>query len=142
MAISIATADSPYLDNAAKFAALLATKIGTNALPANIFLNINVPDLPLAKIKGVKITQLASKSHTDTVEEGHDGKRAYYWLVRQKINKNTNQKTDIWSIEHGNISITPLHTNLLNRSSPLIPESLCPDLFQELQKGSVTTGMK
>jgi len=134
LAISINSVDNLHLDNAAKLAALLAKKIDTDALPANIFLNVNLPNLPLTKIKGVKITRLASKSHIDTVEEGHDGKRAYYWLVRQKVNKNTDKKTDIWVIEQGNISITPLHTNLLNRSTPPIPDSLCSDLFQELQK--------
>ena len=144
LAISINSVDSSHMDNAAKLATLLAKKIDADALPTNIFLNVNLPNLPLAKIKGVKITRLASQSHIDTVEEGHDGKQAYYWLVRQKVNKNTDKKTDIWVIEQDNISITPLHTNLLNRSTPPIPDSLCSDLFQELQKcaDSVTTRMK
>lgn len=133
LAISIVTADSLYLNNAAKLAALLAKKIDAGAFPTNIFLNINLPNLPLAKIKGVKITQLASQSHTDTAEEGYDGKRAYYWLVRQRINKNANEKTDIWAIEQGNISITPLHTNLSPKPSPPIPHSLCSELLQELR---------
>ena len=131
LAISMGSVDSPYLDNAAKLAALLAKKIDANALPSSIFLNVN---LPLAKVKGIKITQLASGSHTDTVEEGHDGKRTYYWLVRQKINKSTNKKTDIWAIEQGNISITPLHANLLNKPSPAITDSLFSDIFRELQR--------
>ena len=57
-----------------------------------------------------------------------------YWLVRQKVNKNTDGETDIWAIERGNISITPLHTDLLNRPSPPIPNSLCSNLLQELQQ--------
>ncbi len=134
LAISMGSVDSPYLDNAAKLAALLAKKIDANALPTNIFLNVNLPNLPLAKVKEIKITQLASESHTDTVEEGHHGKRTYYWLVRQKINKSTNKKTDIWAIEQGNISITPLHTNWLNKPSPAITDSLFSDFFRELQR--------
>ena len=134
VAISLAEANSPYLDNAAKLAALLAKKIDTGALPTNIFLNVNLPNLPLVKIKGVKITNLASRSHIDTVEEGHDGKRKYYWLVRQKINKDTDRETDIWAIEQDSVSITPLHITLLNRPSPAITDSLCSDLLQELQK--------
>ncbi len=133
-AISVAAVDSLYLDNAAKLATLLAKKIDSSALPTNILLNVNLPNLPLAKIKEIKITQLASGSHTDTVEEGHDGIRKYYWLVRRGINKDRDEKTDIWAIEQGNISITPLHTNLSNKSSPPIMDSLCSDLFQELQQ--------
>ncbi|GAI00159.1 unnamed protein product, partial [marine sediment metagenome] len=67
----------------------------------------------------------------DTVEEGHDGRKAYYWLVRQQINKVADRKTDIWAIEQGNISITPLHTDLLNKPSPLIPDSLCSGLLKQ-----------
>jgi len=133
LAISIASIDNLYLDNAARLATLLAKKIGTGSLPGDIFLNINLPSLPLGKIKGVRVTKLASKSHIDTVEEGHDGRKAYYWLVRQKTNKDANKKTDIWAIEEGNISITPLHTELLSKPSPLIPDSLCSDLLQELR---------
>ena len=134
LAISVAFGDNLYLDNAAKLAALLVKKIDTNALPTNIFLNINLPNLPLAKIRGAKVTRLASDSHTDTVEESHDGRRRYYWLIRQEISKDTDKKTDIWAIEQGNISITPLHTSLLNKPSPPIPNNLCSDLLRELRK--------
>jgi len=134
LAISIASVDNHYLDNAARLAASLARKIANRYLPSSIFLNVNLPSLPLAKIKGVKVTKLASQSHIDTVEEGHDGRKAYYWLVRQKINKDADNKTDIWAIEQGNISITPLHTELLKQPSPLIPDSLCGELLQELHK--------
>jgi len=134
LAISATKADSLYLNNAARLAALLVRKIDSNSLPTDIFLNVNLPSLPLVKIKGAKITRLASESHTDTVEERFDGKQEYYWVVRQQTNTDRNRNTDIWAIEQGNISITPLHTNLLHKSSPSIPDSLCSDLVQELQK--------
>ena len=133
-AISVEAVDSDCLDTAAKLAALLAKRIDSRALPTSIFLNVNLPNLPLAQIRGARITQLASESHTDTVEEGDDEKRKYYRLVRQKMNKATDEKTDIWAIQQGNISITPLHANLLNKSSPSIPDNLCSELFQELKK--------
>jgi len=134
LAISVDAMDGPYLDNAAKLAALVARKIDYNTLPANVFLNVNLPNLPLAKIRGIKITQLAMESHTNTAEEGHDGRRKYYWLVRQRAKKGTNKETDIWAIEQENISITPLHTSLFPKPSPPIPDSLCSDLLQELQQ--------
>ncbi len=134
LAISVVASDSPYLDNAAKLAALLAKKIGSNALPANIFLNVNLPNLPLAKINGVKITRLASGGHAEAIEEGHDGIRKYYWLVRKRINKDWDETTDMWAIEHGNISITSLQANLSNKSSPPVTDSFCSNLFQELRQ--------
>ena len=134
LAISTSPVDSLYLDTAAKVATRLAEKLNSNASPANVFLNVNLPDLPMDKIRGVKITRLASESHLDTVEEGHDGKRKYYWLVRQRANKNIDGMTDIGAIEQGYISITPLHTSLSNQPPSSIPESLYSDLLKEEQK--------
>ncbi len=134
IAISVDARENPYLDNAAELAALLAKRIESNPLSTNIFLNVNLPNLPLAQIKGLEITRLSHISHTNTVKEENGGKEGYYQLLRQKIDKPADNKTDAWAIEQGNISITPLHTNLSNNPSPSIPDSLFSDLLQELQK--------
>ena len=134
LAISVASENSSKLSNAAKLARLLAKKVQDNTLSADIFLNINLPDLPLAEIKGIKVTRLAHKSHIDTVEEGHDGKREYYWLVRQKLNSDAGEATDIWALEHGNISITPLHHALFQKPLSGITGSLCSKLLRELKQ--------
>jgi len=133
LAISAVAVDSLHLDSAAKLAVLLAERVASGVLPADILLNINLPDLTLAEIRGAQITQLASRSHIDTVEEGNDGRRQYYWLLRQKVSKTADNQTDIWAVERGDISITPLHTSWLNRSAPVIPDNLCAHLLQELR---------
>ena len=134
LAVSVSPEDNLSLGNAARVAVLLAEKIVANALPPNIFLNVNLPKLPLAKIRGIKVTRLASESHIDAVEEGHDGKRKYYWLVRQRINKNRDALTDIGAIEQGNISITPLHAYFNNESTPVITDGFCSGILEELRK--------
>ena len=134
LAISVDSWDGLHLDSAAKLAALLAKKVGSNTFSTNIFLNVNLPNLALAEIKGVKITRLASESHIDTVDERHDGAQEYYWLLRQRVNKDGDGNTDISAIKQGNISITPLHTELFQRSAPPIPDSLCSELFHELRQ--------
>jgi len=141
VAISVDFGDNLHLDNAARLAALLVKKIGADTLHGNLFLNVNLPNLPLAEIRGARVTRLASESHTDTVEESHDGRRKYYWLIRHGINRDTDKKTDIWAIEQGNISITPLYTSLLNKTSPPIPNNLCSDLLRELRDSNdIKTG--
>lgn len=134
IAVSVNARDNPHLDTAAKLAALLARRIESNHLPSNIFLNVNLPSLPPAQIKGLDITRLASRSHTDEVEEGHDGKQVYYRLIRQTVDKTMDDKSDIWAMEQGHISITPLQTILVSNPSPLIPDGLFSELLQELQK--------
>lgn len=133
LAFSVAV-DSPYLDTATELAALLVAKIQDHTLPHDIFLNINLPNQPLNKIKGIRVTQLAHKTHIDTVEEGHDGRREYYWLIRQKLNTEINEETDIWAIEHGYISIVSLHNSLFQKPPLPHPDSLCSNLLRELQR--------
>ena len=136
LAISVFPTDNKlYLNDAAKVAALLAERIYANALPASIFLNINLPDLPLARIRGVKVTRLANEGHISAVEETSDGKHDHYCLVPQKqINKGKDRKTDVWAVKQGNISITPLHTYLDNESSLVITDTFCLEILEELQK--------
>jgi 5'-nucleotidase len=134
VAISVAATDNSSWENAARLAKLLAEKIITGNLPADIFLNINLPDLPLVDIKGIKIAQPAHKTHIDTVEEGHDGRRKYYWLVRQKQDNNADENTDIQVLENGFISLTALHNTLFRKTIPGIDDSLCSELFQELKR--------
>ena len=136
LAISVfPTDDRLYLDDAAKVAALLAKRIFAKALPANIFLNINLPALPLDKIRGVKVTRLVNEGHIYTSEEGHNGTQEYYCLVPQKkLNRGKDKMTDVWAVKQGNISITPLHTYLNNESSPGITDTFFSEILMELQK--------
>lgn len=134
LAISTARQNSHHLDTVAKLAALLVKRMTSDSPLTNLFLNVNLPNLPLAQIGGAQITQLANESHINTVEEGDDGQGKYYQLVRQRQIKATDQKTDIWAIEQGNISITPLSTKLSSQPSSAVLDDLCADLFQELQK--------
>ena len=136
LAISAALGNRQSLDTAAKVAVLLAQKIAAGSLPANLFLNVNVPDLlPPATISEITITRLARESHINTVDEGNDGRRNYYWLVRQEIDKtekNFDEATDIGTIRRGGISITPLYPEGEDESLSATLNNLCAGLLQEL----------
>ncbi|MCD6453212.1 MAG: 5'/3'-nucleotidase SurE [Dehalococcoidales bacterium] len=134
LAISVTSTHNQHLEDAARLARLIAGKVNDHSLPGNIFLNVNLPNLPLARINDAKITKLASQTHIDTVAEGNDGRQAYYWLVREKITKTAAKDTDIGAIEHDNISITPLHHELLNHPSPVIIDRLGAELLGELRE--------
>ena len=134
LAISAPWGNEQHLETAARVAALLAKKIAADSALGKIFLNVNLPDVPLAKIKGVKITRLASGSHINTVEEGDHGRSKYYWLMRERANGAVENDTDIGAIEQGNISITPLWPNRSDKSLLPALNNLCSGLHQELQK--------
>lgn len=139
LAISADYENEPHLDIAARVATLVVKRMGNTPLPTKLFLNINLPDLPLTKIAGAKITRLARASHINTVEEGNHGREKYYWLERQRINGSSDNGSDIWAIEQGNISITPLYFSRSERPPQDILDSLCLGLLQELQNGKIKT---
>ena len=134
LAISAPWENEQHLETAARAAALLVKKIAADSMPGKIFLNVNLPDAPLAKIKGVKITRLASESHINTVEEGDHGRRKFYWLRRQRASGAVGNDTDIGAIEQGYISITPLWPGRSDKSLLSTLNNLCAGLYQELQQ--------
>jgi 5'-nucleotidase len=133
IAISTQVGDTNNLGTAARLVRLLLERVKGGLIPADVFFNINLPDIPLSGIKGIMVTELAHKTHIDTVEEGNDGRREYYWLVRRKLEHRASDGTDIWAVEHGYISITPLHCAYFQRPAAGIDAKLCEGLFVELK---------
>jgi 5'-nucleotidase len=112
---------------AAEVAARLVKSMEKNRA-GKIFLNLNVPDLPLKETRGVKITRLARSSHINTVEEENEGQQTQYRLVRERLAEAGSDGTDIQAVVQGYISITPLYTRLLEKP----PQHLLKKLSSEL----------
>jgi 5'-nucleotidase len=119
IALSVAALENVHFDVAARLAVVVTRII--DPLPKEMLLNINLPNLPLDQIQGVEVTQLGRRSYADVIEEGYDGKRKYYWIVRGEPESQPEEGTDIWAVLNSKISITPLHTDLTN---PLALSSL------------------
>jgi 5'-nucleotidase len=133
LAVSVAALEDAHFEAGARLTVLLASKIAAALLPRRILLNINLPNLPLADIQGIELTRLAQRSYTDTIQEGHDGRKKYYWIMRAKLHWNSEEGTDIWALERNRISITPLHADLSDAGQLSQFRALCPSLLQELQ---------
>jgi 5'-nucleotidase len=133
LAVSAAPGSANSLKVAARTAAALAKKIATDN-PARIFLNMNVPDLPLEEIRGVKITRLARSSHINSVAEENNEKSKQYRLVRERVAESGSDGTDIQAIVQGYISITPLYTSLLDKPPQHLLKKLSTELTHELKK--------
>lgn len=132
IALSVAVGEDMHFEVAARLASLLASRIISGFPSTGLLLNINLPNLPLEEVKGIEITKLAKGSYNDHIKEGHDGKRKYYWIVRGKPQWNMREGTDIWAVEEGKVSITPLQGELsIARENPFV-EGLRSLLLQEL----------
>lgn len=82
-------------------------------LPADSLLNINIPANRSGKELDFVFTRLGRREYANTFEERIDPRgRSYYWMGGQMIASAHNEDTDIFAVDHGKISITPLHFSL------------------------------
>jgi 5'-nucleotidase len=133
LAVSAPPASQTGFKLAARIAAALAQKMAENN-PARVLLNINVPDLPLEEIHGVRITRLARSSHINSVTEDNHEQYKQYRLVRERVAESGSDGTDIQAIVQGNISITALYTSLLDKPPQRLLKKISIELAHELKK--------
>ena len=133
LAVSAPPGSATGFKVAARTAAALAKKMATDN-PARIFLNMNVPDLPLEEVRGVKITRLARSSHINSVAEENNEQYKQYRLVRERVAESGSDGTDIQAIVQGYISITALYTSLLDKPPQHMLKKLSTELTHELKK--------
>ena len=132
IALSVGALEDVLFDAAARLAVVLTRLVAKGALPKRMLLNVNLPNLPLSQIKGIELTQLGRRSYGDAIQEGHDGKRKYYWIVRQKPEWQPEEGTDIQALLNDRISITPLHAIATSARVLSILKELSPAILQEL----------
>jgi len=122
LAISLVVTGGYHFEVAANFARFLAEKIIQQGLPKNVYLNVNVPDLPLDEIKGMEITRQGKRIYGKEIQERTDPRgEKYYWIAGENISGISEEGTDFACVEHNKISITPLS---LDRTDYSMIESL------------------
>ena len=78
-------------------------------------LNVNVPDIPLKEIKGMRIARQGKRVYDDSIHETFNphGEK-YYWIGGGNPYWERGEDTDIQSIQDGYVSVTPIHLDLTN----------------------------
>jgi 5'-nucleotidase len=117
MAISLGTFAEPNFTYAASFAARIAKLIHEKGLPSGTFLNINIPAVESAAIKGIKITKQGKTPIVESFEKRVDPRNhTYYWLAGEVIDLKGDEDTDILALKEGYISVTPLQWDMTQHS--------------------------
>src|SRR5436189_1050239 len=112
VATSMATAAVPRdVTAAAQQVVAIVRQVRDRSLPPQTFLNVNIPPMPAGGYKGIQITtQAPVRGGVETFEEGKrpGTDRTIYWSV-YKEGATAAQGTDIWAVNNGYVSITPMH---------------------------------
>jgi 5'-nucleotidase len=113
MAISLATLRDPDWAYAASLGRRIAAEVLERGLPPRVLLNVNVPNLPRARIQGIRVCRQGEAIYVEEFSERQDPRRQpYYWLAATHITKDEDPQTDSWAVEHGYVAITPISLDL------------------------------
>jgi 5'-nucleotidase len=118
-AVSLVTSQKPALplhfETASRFAKKIGEYVLDNSLPYDTLLNVNVPDVSLNNIKGIKFTRQGKRIYEGSVHETFDphGEK-HYWIGGGTPYWEHGEDTDIQAIQGNHISITPIHLDLTN----------------------------
>lgn len=116
LAVSLATfGPTEHFPDAAKVAVQVARMLIQQGLPADTFLNLNVPNLPFAEIKAPLITRQGKRSFVGKIVDKTDPRgRKYYWIGSEEPSFLDDDGTDFNTVGLGHSSLTPLHLDLTN----------------------------
>lgn len=101
----------------AEFAAALVRSLGQNPPGNGTFLNVNFPNLPKDKLKGVLAVPIDPQPPYERFEKRTtpDG-RVYFWNTYRPLVAGK-EKTDVWAVRNGYISVSALSIDQTDRAA-------------------------
>lgn len=113
IAVSLATFKDPIWETPANFARQIAAEVLANGLPEKVLLNVNVPNLPLKKVKGIRVTRQGDSGYQERFERRSDPRDVpYYWTAGTYRMSDVDEETDALAVEQGYVSVTPVRFDM------------------------------
>lgn len=113
IAVSISSPEPDYYEEAASFIAQLTNTILKRKLPPGTFLNINIPNEPMARIKGIRLCHQDTTFPEEYFEKKTDPRNhPYYWQGAVDPPDMINPEVDSAAIADSHISITPIKCDM------------------------------
>ncbi|MBT8040316.1 MAG: 5'/3'-nucleotidase SurE [Gammaproteobacteria bacterium] len=114
IAVSLVFNDRPkHFETAAEAVVLMVERLRSDPLPADTILNINVPDIPWADVRGFEVTRLGHRHRAEPVIKMDDPRgRPMYWIGQAGEGDDAGPGTDFDAVARGFISVTPIHVDL------------------------------
>ena len=117
VAASLVTRQSTDFREAADVVGRLVRQVLEHGLTRRLLLNINLPFLPTAELKGVRMTRLGTRQYADTLVRKVDPRgRDYFWIGGEDPVWRPDEGTDFHSVDAGYVSVTPLQLELTDHA--------------------------
>ncbi|ALE02322.1 5'/3'-nucleotidase SurE [Candidatus Pseudothioglobus singularis] len=111
IAVSLASWECKHFETAGKIAKLLVAQIEKAPLAYNTIINVNVPDIPMSEIKGIKSTRLGNRHKSEpSIQDLKDP--SLFWIGENGKESDNEKGTDFHAISNNFVSVTPLQIDL------------------------------
>ncbi|ATC95718.1 5'/3'-nucleotidase SurE [Pseudoalteromonas tunicata] len=118
VAVSLCSKDEQYYETAAAVAVKIISSLASHPLPKDQIININVPDIPLAELKGIQVTRLGARHKAETMTKQLDPwGRDIYWYGSLGSESDAGPGTDFYAVKQGYASVTPLTVDMTAKES-------------------------
>jgi len=98
-----------HYETAAKWALKILRDEPYRRMPKNTLLNLNLPDVPMSKVRGLQLTRQGFRYYGGGIlrRKDHRGKN-YYWIGGRYKGFKSDPGSDCDAVDHGYASLTPL----------------------------------
>jgi len=81
-------------------------------------LNVNVPNIPVTEVKGIKVTRLGNRHRSESVLRAEDPRgRPVYWVGPAGAGQDAGPGPDFHAVSEGFVSVTPLTVDLTHHAA-------------------------
>ena len=128
IAVSLVGHRATHFETAAQCAVELGQRLEANTLPADVILNVNVPDRPYEQLTGIRSTRLGFRHRSEPLVKTKDPQgKSIYWIGPAGPGQDAGPGTDFDAVEHGAVAVSPLKVDLTRHEA-------VPRLAQWLEK--------
>jgi 5'-nucleotidase len=113
IAVSLASKAGGNFATAASVVADIVKRYQASPMPQPWLLNVNVPDMPLAQLRGTQITRLGRRHKAEPVIKSSTPRGdTVYWVGAAGGAQDAGEGTDYFAVANGAVSVTPLQIDL------------------------------
>jgi 5'-nucleotidase len=120
LAVSLCTGSGSggHFETGAQVARVLVAQLLKSPLERALILNVNVPDVPFAKLRGFRASRLGYRHRSAPVMRAQDPRgRPVYWVGPAGPEQDAGPGTDFDTVAQGYVSVTPLQVDLTRHAA-------------------------